>query len=122
MANQSKKNQTKQIVVKFSLVGMILNCVIAGLFIVMAICMLALGKSFIDVDLGMTGNVVMIYGIAYLIVGLIAPIPVIIIYMLFKKSVNDKEQHIALCVCAIIFGGIFNIVAAIIFLVNNNSK
>jgi len=43
-------------------------------------------------------------------------------YSMFKKTQKDNKRHIALCVCAIIFGGVFNLIAGIVMLCDNNRK
>ncbi|MDR1850993.1 MAG: hypothetical protein LBQ45_02625 [Mycoplasmataceae bacterium] len=43
-------------------------------------------------------------------------------YIRYGKAVNDKQPHIALGVCSIIFTGIFGVVAGILILCDPKGK
>jgi heme/copper-type cytochrome/quinol oxidase subunit 4 len=106
--------QKRYKIVKFMKIGYILSNAIVVILIMYGISFVC--SSFRE------SNVFLILGICFLSISLPIFITTSIFYFLFRKTPDDKQRHITLCVFGIIYGGIFVIIGSIIFLCNNYER
>jgi threonine/homoserine/homoserine lactone efflux protein len=125
-ASPQQIKQTRQTAATLSLVGMVIGIISGFLVIIFGVVFIVFFNTIInnipDDGFNIFKDVTSSYGIIIIVAGVVGMIPGIIFHYLFKKAIDDNKTHIVLCVLAIIFGGIFNIIASILFLVNNNSS
>jgi len=106
-----------------SMVEMIIGCIlgvcigISGILAIANIFASVLPFNPNDYNLG-TQEI----GAIMIMIAIVEVAVTVLFYNLFRKIEKDNKKHIALCVCAIIFGGIFNLIGGIICLCDANRK
>jgi len=107
-----------------SLVQMIIGC-LYGTFIgvigILAICNVSNISTYIP-NFDNYNLSIQSAGVALLLTAILVIAVVTLFYVLFKKIQKDNKKHVALCICAIIFGGLFNLIGSIICLCDENRK
>ncbi|MDR2654316.1 MAG: hypothetical protein LBB39_03325 [Mycoplasmataceae bacterium] len=104
--------KNKKIAVKFSLANLIIQSVLIGTLMLVLVILFIVGGEKTPQT---TTNLIILISI---VVPLVVLVP-ILFYCLIKHDSKKPNKNIALAICAIIFGGTFNIIAGIILLVDN---
>jgi len=127
-SNTSSNAQVSNVPGILALVGLILGCIGAVALLGNAISFMLFYEY--DYYYDDSGNIIwedvthpyMGIGILMIFLSLIVLATSIVFFILFKKIEKDTKKHTALCVCGIIFGGLFVLIGSIICLCDGNRK